>query len=466
MLLPLLLVLSLSGAPALAADPGASIATRTTISGSSARAGDTSTLRVRLTDAGGAPLGGQPVAVRRRVDGAWTAVAEVVTDARGRASTTIRLAPDAADNVVAADFAGTQPDPTSGAGYAPSTSGRVAVALVRRDSRVRLSGPGTVVDGRSATLTVSWTAVGSGEGVAGRVRLQQRVSGRWRTIRRVKTGRDGVGRTTLTPRQDVRLRARAPRLDWVHGDVSGVHRIDNLPPARPVRLPAAAPRPRVNLPDQRRAVGEGANVVVSRIPARVWRQMTGVTWHRGCPVGRAGLRLIRANYYDYAGYRRRGELVVAAGAAGQFAGALRGIHAAKLPLRSMYRVDRFGWSRRLQGGDDYRSMAAGNTSAFNCRSVVGRPGVRSPHSYGRSFDINPWENPYRASHGWVPNTWWVGRSHPRVAWRSRGHRMVEILTSNGFSWTYGTADAHHFDARGGSGRTMRVPGCPEGEVCH
>ena len=72
-----------------------------------------------------------------------------------------------------------------------------------------------------------------------------------------------------------------------------------------------------------------------------------------------------------------------------------------------------------------RSMAAGNTSAFNCRDVVGRPGVRSPHSYGRSLDLNTWENPYRSQQGTVPNTWWMGHSHPRVAWRSRSHAVVQ-----------------------------------------
>jgi hypothetical protein len=111
-------------------------------------------------------------------------------------------------------------------------------------------------------------------------------------------------------------------------------------------------------------------------------------------------------------------------------------------------------------------MAADNTSAFNCRWVVGRPGVRSPHSYGRSLDINPWENPYRSSHGWVPNGWWPSRSHERVAWRSRAHRVVRIMASHGLRWTYGRADAHHFDAVPRGGRLIRVPGCETGEVCH
>jgi hypothetical protein len=42
--------------------------------------------------------------------------------------------------------------------------------------------------------------------------------------------------------------------------------------------------------------------------------------------------------------------------------------------------------------DDERSMAADNTSAFNCRLVPGTT-VWSQHSYGRAVDVNPLENP-------------------------------------------------------------------------
>jgi len=38
--------------------------------------------------------------------------------------------------------------------------------------------------------------------------------------------------------------------------------------------------------------------------------------------------------------------------------------------------------------------AANNTSAFNCRSIAGQPGVYSEHSFGRAIDINPVQNPY------------------------------------------------------------------------
>jgi len=45
------------------------------------------------------------------------------------------------------------------------------------------------------------------------------------------------------------------------------------------------------------------------------------------------------------------------------------------------------------GGDDDRSMAANNTSAFNCRTIAGSSRW-SEHAFGRAIDINPVQNPY------------------------------------------------------------------------
>jgi hypothetical protein len=340
-----------------------------------------------------------------------------------------------------------------GVSSGPSETGPVKIRLKRRSSTVRVGGPDSVVDEKSVEVRVRWRTLG-GEPVAGLVKLFRRNGkGDWKLAHRLRTGDDGRAAVTVRPRVDTRWRATAKRLAWVEGDTSKVHAIDNLPPGEPVRLPARAPRPRINLPNQPHAVGDGANPVVTRIPNRVWNQMTGRTWHRGCPVGRAGLRYLRINYWDYRGYRRRGELVANADAVHQMAGALAEMYRKNLPIRAMYRVDRFGWSQRVRGGDDYKSMAAGNTSAFNCRQVVGNPGARSPHSWGRSLDVNTWENPYRSAQGTVPNTWWMGHSHPRVAWRSRSHPVVRTMAAHGLRWTYGNGDTQHFDARAGNGRT-------------
>lgn len=406
----------------------------------------------------GTPVAGAQVLVERRTSGTWSQLGLVTTDEHGHATLETTMSRRSADNVFRASYAG---DATT----APAETGPVAVGLLRRNTRLVVAGPDEVVDEQSVRVRVRWFT-GNGQPVPGAVRLYRRNgSGDWRLERRLRTGDDGHVEITVTPRVDTRWRAEARRLDWAEGDRSPVHRIDNLPQGVPVRLPDAAPRPRVNLPDQPHAVGAGPNPVIRPVPTRVWRQMTGRSWHRGCPVGRAGLRYLRINYWDYRGYRRRGELVAHADAVRQMAGALAEMYRKDLPIRAMYRVDRFGWSARLRGADDYRSMAAGNTSAFNCRDVVGKPGVRSPHSYGRSLDVNTWENPYRSRQGTVPNTWWMSRSHPRVAWRSRSHRVVQVMAQHGLRWTYGNGDSQHFDAGAGHARMLARWGDCGGVVC-
>lgn len=314
-------------------------------------------------------------------------------------------------------------------------------------SSVTLDAPRRVTEGKAVTLRIRWVAA-SGLPVSGPVVVRERDRGRWRRVADLITGADGLASVGVAPRRIVaRYRVETTAVPGVEATTSGVRRVRLLPLGDPVRLPRSAPRPRIALPAQPMAVGSGAHPVVTAIPGGVWSEMTGRSWHAGCPVGRSGLRLLRINYWDYDGFRRRGELIAARGAIGQMAAALAEMYDARLPIRSMYRVDRFGWSPRLHGADDYASMAAGNTSAFNCRTVVNLPGVRSPHSSGRSLDLNTWENPYRSATGLVPNRWWQSRSDPRVAWRSRGHSVVQIMARHGLRWTYGLGDTQHFDAR-------------------
>ncbi len=442
--------------------PAAAAADPTTIRLTAARgyADAPTPLAVTLTAGDGTPLAGAAVTVERRRGGEWRRAARVVTDEAGLATASVLRARDADDNVFRATYAG------DGV-HDPAATGLVRSGLLRRTAVVVVDGRAQVRDERSVTVRVRWTTR-AGVGVPGRLRLEQRLPGRgWTWYRSVRTDARGRAAVVVRPRVDTRWRAVAPALDWVTRDVSNTHAVDNLPPGEPVRLPAGAPRPRVRLPAQARATAPGAHPVVTAIPDGVWRSMVGRSWHEGCPVGRSGLRLLRVNYWGYDGYRYRGELVAAAGAVGRMARALAGMYAGRFPIRSMYRVDRFGWSARLQGANDYRSMAAGNTSAFNCRWVVNHPGVRSPHASGRALDVNTWENPYRSRTGLVPNGWWGGRSHPRVAWRSRDHGVVRTMLRHGLRWTYGTGDSQHFDVAGGSGRVVGVDPRTCGTfVCH
>lgn len=424
---------------------GASAAgpTSLSISAPAAYADTETTVVVVLADDTGAPIVGASVAVERRQGGAWQPVATVTTDGAGRASLDQVVSRVTADNRVRASYAGDAEH--------PAATAEGGLPLVARPSQVAIAGPRSVVDGNLISVRVGWRTT-NGTPVPGPVRVHRRIGGGpWRLVATVRTGADGRATLRARPRDDTQWQARARGMTWVKGDSSGVLRVDNRPPGRLVRLPQGAPRPRRTLPAQRFAVGSGANVRITAISDAMWAQMAGISWHRGCPVGRSALRVVRVNYWDYRGYRRRGELVANADAAGAMGAALAEMYQRKLPIRSLYRIDRFGWSKRLHGGDDYESMAAGNTSAFNCRDVVGRPGRRSPHSWGRSLDVNTWENPYRSARGTVPNTWWQSRSHPLVAWRSRSHQVVRLMARHGLRWTYGNGDTQHFDYVGGGG---------------
>jgi poly-gamma-glutamate synthesis protein (capsule biosynthesis protein) len=106
----------------------------------------------------------------------------------------------------------------------------------------------------------------------------------------------------------------------------------------------------------------------------------------GCPVALRDLRHLRMTYGNFEGQARTGEMVVHRRYARGVTEAFGRLYAAGWPIARMKLVDDYG-------GDDDRSMAANNTSAFNCRRVAGQRGW-SAHAYGAAIDINPVQNPY------------------------------------------------------------------------
>jgi poly-gamma-glutamate synthesis protein (capsule biosynthesis protein) len=113
------------------------------------------------------------------------------------------------------------------------------------------------------------------------------------------------------------------------------------------------------------------------------------THHPGCPVALADLRYLRVTYLDFDGAPHTGELVLHAKYADAVVDVFHRLYDAGWPIRRMRLVDDYG-------GDDDRSMAADNTSAYNCRRVAGRD-TWSAHAYGAAIDIDPVENPYVTS---------------------------------------------------------------------
>jgi hypothetical protein len=134
---------------------------------------------------------------------------------------------------------------------------------------------------------------------------------------------------------------------------------------------------------------------VSTLSAPVRHLMTGRSWHPGCPVPLRQLRLVHVRYWGFDRRAHRGSLVVRARYARSIVRVFRRLYAIRYPIRRMQLVDRFG-------GNDKASMAADNTSAFNCRWRSGVCCTWSQHAYGRALDVNPVENPFVFRSGFSP----------------------------------------------------------------
>jgi hypothetical protein len=111
----------------------------------------------------------------------------------------------------------------------------------------------------------------------------------------------------------------------------------------------------------------------------------GSSWRSGCPIGPSQLRRVRVDYWGYDGAAHRGDLIVRSTVAQDVAWAFGRLYDARFQIQRIHPVQRYG-------SDDDESMAANNTSAFNCRRVTGGMSW-SEHAYGTAVDINPIQNP-------------------------------------------------------------------------
>ena len=122
------------------------------------------------------------------------------------------------------------------------------------------------------------------------------------------------------------------------------------------------------------------------------------------------------------------------------------LYEVRYPIRQMRLVDHFG-------ADDHRSMAADNTSAFNCRYRAGICCTWSQHAYGRALDLNTVENPYVYAGGFSPANGrpFLDRSQHRRGMIHRHDAVWWAFHAVGWSWGgdwSGEKDYQHFSANG------------------
>jgi hypothetical protein len=175
--------------------------------------------------------------------------------------------------------------------------------------------------------------------------------------------------------------------------------------------------------------GDGYRASIRSVDAATARTMIGVSWRPGCPVPLSDLRRVQLTYWGFDGTRHQGELIVHRDVARSVVAVFRTMYSVRFPIRMMHRVDRFR-------ADDDASMAADNTSAFNCRPITGSTKGFSVHSYGRAVDVNTVENPYVKGATVLPPAGqaFTNRASVRPGMIRHGDRVWRAFTAHGFAW--------------------------------
>jgi hypothetical protein len=196
------------------------------------------------------------------------------------------------------------------------------------------------------------------------------------------------------------------------------------------------------------AAGPAFTFSAARLGPSTRRRVSGSSWHPGCPVPLADLRLLRIGYWGFDRRARVGKMIVATSAVTAVRRAFGDLFRARFPIRRIRLVDDYGAS-------DYASIEADNTSAFNCRLATGSSRF-SEHAYGRAVDVNPIENPYVYPNGTTVHAAsrpYLDRSRHRRGMAYRGGVLVRAFLAAGWRWggdwrpPSGT-DYQHFSSTG------------------
>ncbi len=180
------------------------------------------------------------------------------------------------------------------------------------------------------------------------------------------------------------------------------------------------------------------------------KEMNGASYHQRCPVELNELRLVKVKYLGFDGNTKNGELIVHQSIVNEVVTIFDELHDIGYPIKQINRIDKFK-------GNDFDSIEADNTSAFNCRKATGG-GNWSKHSFGKAIDLNPIENPYvftggrtshKASYKYINRHIKNINSPQEKAMLLPDSKAVKIFKKYGWRWggDWRVKDYQHFDKK-------------------
>jgi len=158
------------------------------------------------------------------------------------------------------------------------------------------------------------------------------------------------------------------------------------------------------------------------------------SWEKGCPVPLQDLRYLRMPYLGFDHKTHVGEMVVHKDIADEVISIFNELYILGYPINKMKLISNYK-------ANDWQSIEANNSSAFNCRNATGSK-KWSKHSYGKAIDINPIENPYISRNGHISHKESL-RYRKRVhqsdkaedkAVLLKGDKATQIFKKYGWKW--------------------------------
>jgi hypothetical protein len=192
---------------------------------------------------------------------------------------------------------------------------------------------------------------------------------------------------------------------------------------------------------------------VARLPSALRSEMRGTTWKPGCPVPLTDLRLIHFGYWGFDGEVKRGPMVLHEDVAEDVLWVFGRLFKDRFSIKHVALTREFVPEEFEPRISSPRSV----TASFNCRPVVTPLGPGddfSQHSYGLAIDINPVQNPFVTTDGFVRNRMarpYVDRSRRLPGMIHDGDVVVRSFAAIGWSWGghwSGGQDYMHFSRSG------------------
>jgi hypothetical protein len=173
-------------------------------------------------------------------------------------------------------------------------------------------------------------------------------------------------------------------------------------------------------------------------------------YHKGCPVGFSGLRVLSVTYRGFDKHNHTGQLIVNRSAAAPLAKVFHRLYVIHFPIHHMSIATVYTKTGPKDGDP---------SGSFECRQAVPSPcsggtgtGSWSNHAYGLAVDINPVENPYVGCG--------MSRDPQAQSYRDRSRHRPGMVTAQvrkafasigwgwGGSWAGNTKDYMHFSFNG------------------